>query len=119
MASQQNMARALRPDEIELLARFLRCDIRMEELEGHFEDVLSFDFEAKVRKLDQHFLTLEPGIRVEPEHIDHAVQLRTGGTFSASELERWATFLLLCDAYAWENEAISERLHELSMPEIG
>lgn len=110
------------PDEIELLAGFLRCDIRLDELKGHFEGVLMFDFAAKVRKLDQRFLTLEPGIRVEPVHIDHAVELRAGDKLSAGDLERWATFLLLCDAYVWEGpdeNAISERLHVLSMPEIG
>lgn len=119
MASQRKKARALGPDEIELLAGFLRCNIRLDELKGHFDGVLKFDFAAKVRKLDQHFLTLEPGVRVEPAHIDHAMQLRAGDTLSVSELEQWATFLLLCDAYEWEEEAISERLHALSMPEVG
>lgn len=119
MVSHRKKPRALRPDEVEFLVRFLRCDIRLDELARHFDSVLQFDFTAKVRKLDQRFLALEPAIRVETAHIDHAVALRTSGALAADELERWAAFLLLCDAYDWEGpdeENTSERLHALSMP---
>lgn len=114
--------RALKADEVELLASFLHCDVQMAELHGRLDTVLQFDFTAPIRKLDQRFLAPTPGIRVEFSHIDHAVALQASGLLSSEDIERWASFLLLCDAYAWEGpeeEAITARLHALSAPSNG
>jgi len=90
---------------------------------GRVVQIVSRDAERRFcgleRRLTSHFLAAEPGIRIEMEHIENAVNRRSNRSASDRELSDWAAMLLMNDAYDWEGpdeDEISESLNELIAP---
>jgi hypothetical protein len=105
-------------EERDLLVQFANCEIGLDDLLAGLGGMAEFEFAPGKRRLISHFLVSEPGIRVDLHTIRNAVIRQTSGEMSADELQRWATMLLLNDAYVWDGadeELIADQLHELSM----
>lgn len=85
-----------------------------EQLQG----MLTACFRVGERRLTSHFLAAEPAIRIEKQHIEHAMDLHRQDVISARELSDWAAMLLMNDAYNWEGpeDEIADLLNELSTP---
>jgi hypothetical protein len=110
--------RQLTSEEKELLARFARFEIGLEELTIRLRGMLELDFGLEERKLVSHFLLPQPGVRIELSHVRNAMEKHWRGEVSDDELFRWATMLLLNEAYDWEGpdeDEIAEMLNELAI----
>jgi hypothetical protein len=110
--------RQLTSEEKELLAQFARFEIGLEELTIRLRGMLELDFGPEKRKLVSYFLLPEPGVRIELSHAKNAMEKHWRGEVSDDELYRWATMLLLNEAYDWqgpEEDEIAEMLNELAI----
>lgn len=103
--------------EREALAQFARLDISLDDLCGRLREMLTIDFGSKERRLTSHFLPAEPGIQVEKQHVQHALDQRTKGMISARQLSDWAAMLIMNDAYDWQSleEDKIDQLNELAL----
>ncbi len=103
--------------ELELLERFARMEISLDELTVRLHGMLELDFGPEERKLISHFLLPEPGVRIELNGVRKVMEKHWKGEVSDDELYRWATMLLLNEAYDWEGpdeDEIAEVLNELA-----
>jgi hypothetical protein len=110
--------RPLTPDEKELLARFVRFEVSLDEVLTQLQDMLEMDFGREKRTFVSYFLLPVPGVRVEVSHINSAIEKHKRGEITDDETYRWATFLLLNEAYDWEGpdeDEIAQMLNELSL----
>lgn len=100
------------------LEEFADLKISLEELRQRLAGVVEFDFRDHERRLDSHYGTPVPGVRIELKHIRAAMEKQARGEISTEQLADWATMLLLNDAYDWEGpeeEEIAGWLNEISM----
>src|SRR5580658_2667042 len=100
------------------LEEFADLKISLEELRQRLAGVVEFDFQDHERRLDSHYGTPVPGVRIELKHIRAAMEKQARGEISTEQLADWATMLLLNDAYDWqgpEEEEIAGWLNEISM----
>lgn len=100
------------------LEEFAELKISIDELRERLQGVLEFDFREQERKLTSHYGTPVPGVRVELETIQAAMDKHARGEISTEQLADWATMLLLNDAYDWESpkeEQIADWLNDISM----
>ncbi|MFN8009044.1 MAG: hypothetical protein U0V70_18850 [Terriglobia bacterium] len=97
--------RNLLREELKVLNQFLCLEISLKDLRDKLVDVLEFDFEGDKPWLNGHFITPEPGIRVEKWHIENALDKKRLGLISERELEEWASVILMCLAYDIEENA--------------
>jgi hypothetical protein len=116
--------RAIRNDERELLVRFAHLDITLDELLHQLDGMVELTFGSTERRFTAHWLLVEPGIKVESAEIERAVINVRDGLLSEQDLVRWATMLLLNDAYVWGSEddgdeEISDALNDLSIGGLG
>lgn len=91
--------------------------ISLEELRPRLAGVVEFDFQNHERRLDSHYGTPVPGVRIELKHIRAAMEKQARGEISTEQLADWATMLLLNDAYDWEGpeeDEIAGWLNEMS-----
>jgi len=89
----------------------------MEEVRSSLRDVFMFDFEGGARTAETLFRVPEPGVLIAREHINRALDLKRQGKISEPDLARWATMLLLNDAYEFDPEDedfIAEWLSDIS-----
>jgi len=106
------------PGERDLLERFARMEISLADLCRNLQGMLSVEFGLYQRRLTSHFLAAEPGIRIEKQHVQNALDRRRAGQISERDLSDWAAMLQLNDAYDWEGldeEEIAQSLNELSV----
>ena len=100
------------------LEEYAELKISLEELKKQLAGVLDFNFKNHERRLETHYGTPVPGIRIERKHIHEAMDKHDGGELSTEELAEWATMLILNDAYDWEGpeeEEIAAWLNDISM----
>jgi hypothetical protein len=100
------------------LEEFAELKISIDELRERLQGVLEFDFKDQERKLTSHYGTPVPGVRIELENIQAAMDKHARGEISTEQLADWATMLLLNDAYDWEGpkeEQIADWLNDISM----
>jgi len=100
------------------LEEFAELKISIDELRERLQGVLEFDFRDQERKLTSHYGTPVPGVRIELETIQAAMDKHARGEISTEQLADWATMLLLNDAYDWEGpkeEQIADWLNDISM----
>ena len=100
------------------LEEYAELKISLEELKKRLAGVLDFNFKDHERRLEAHYGTLVPGIRIERKHIQAAMDKHARSELSTEELADWATMLLLNDAYDWEGpeeEEIAAWLNDISM----
>jgi hypothetical protein len=100
------------------LEEFAELKISIDELRERLQGVLEFDFKDQERKLTSHYGTPIPGVRIELENIQAAMDKHARGEISTEQLADWATMLLLNDAYDWEGpkeEQIADWLNDISM----
>lgn len=105
-------------NERKALEKFARFEISLEDLQRELGGMLEIDFGKEERKLTSYFLLAQPGIRVEKEYIQNAMDKHARGEISIAELADWGSVLLLLDAYDWqgpEEEEIAEWLNEIGM----
>ena len=118
MTQKSKAHRPLTPDEKELLARFVRFEVSLDEVLIQLQDMLEMDFGREKRTFVSYFLLPVPGVRVEVSHINRAIEKHKRGEITDDEIYRWATFLLLNETYDWEGpdeDEIAEMLNELSL----
>ena len=84
-----------------VLEEFAAQRISIEELRRLMQGALEFDFHREARKLTSHYGLPVPGVHVEPEHVQAAMDKHARGMISTQQLADWATMLLLNDAYDW------------------
>jgi hypothetical protein len=100
------------------LEEFADLKISLEELRRRLAGVVEFDFREHERRLDCHYGTPVPGVRIELRHIRAAMEKQARGEISTEELADWATMLQMNQAYDWEGpeeEEIADWLNEISM----
>ena len=100
------------------LEEYADLKISLEELRQRLAGVVEFDFRDHERRLDSHYGTPVPGVRIELKHIQAAMDRHAREEISTEQLADWATMLLLNDAYDWEGpdeERIAEWLNEISI----
>ena len=118
LTSKLKERRPLTAEEKELFARFVRLEVSLDEVLVQLRGMLEMDFGREKRTFVSHFLLPEPGIRVEVSHVKNAMEKHRKGEISGDEIYRWATFLLLNEAYDCEGpdeDDIAEMLDELSI----
>ena len=73
-------------------------------------------FLGHVRRFTSHFELVELPIFVHPADLNRAISAYQSGTMDDTTLMRWATMLVLNDAYLWDenDEPTADALHELS-----
>ena len=121
MTQNSRESRNLTSEERDVLTRYARLEISLEEVCARLGEMLQIDFGPIERRLTSHFLFPVPGIRIGMEHIRNALDKHWGGEITDTELSDWATMLLLNEAYDWpgpDEDEIAEMLHELSMKKI-
>jgi len=100
------------------LEEFANLEISLEELRRRLAGVVEFDFQNHERRLDSHYGTPVPGVRIELRHIRAAMEKQARGEISTEELADWATMLQLNPVYDWEGpeeDQIADWLNEISM----
>jgi hypothetical protein len=100
------------------LEEYAKLRISLEELRERLTGVLDFNFKDHERRLEAHYGTPTPGVRIERKHIQAAMDKHARGELSTEQLADWATMLLLNDAYDWEGpeeEEIAAWLNDISM----
>jgi|HubBroStandDraft_5_1064220.scaffolds.fasta_scaffold240951_2 hypothetical protein len=113
--------RPLTAEEMKTLTRFVCFEITLSELLVDLRGILKFDFTPNKRSFESGFVVPEPGVRITSSDIDRAIARHASGQISREELTKWATMLLLNDAYDWEGpdeDEIAGRLNDLSMPQL-
>ena len=103
--------------EREALVEFARLEISLDDLCGRLREMLAINFGSKERRSNSQFLAAEPGIQIEKQHFQHAVDQRTKGVIAARQLSDWAAMLIMNDAYDWQelDEDDIEKLNELAL----
>jgi hypothetical protein len=99
------------------LEKYADLKISLEELRHRLAGVVEFDFQNHKRRLDSHYGTPVPGVRIELKHIRAAMEKQARGEISTEQLADWATMLLLNHAYDWEGpeeDEIAGWLNEIS-----
>ncbi|HEY6446668.1 MAG TPA: hypothetical protein VIY53_09430 [Acidobacteriaceae bacterium] len=110
-------SREITAEERNALVKFLKLEISLEALLGELHGRMEIQFLPAERRLTSHFLPAKPPILVDAADIDRAISACRAGAIDERSLERWATMLLLNDAYLREddNDAIVDALNELSI----
>ncbi len=101
-----------------VLEEYADLKISLEELRQRLAGVVEFDFQNHERRLDSHYGTPVPGVRIELKHIRAAMEKQARGEISTEQLADWATMLQLNPAYDWEGpeeDEIAGWLNEMSM----
>ncbi len=109
--------REITAEERDALLRFLKLQLSLEELLAELRGMVEIQFLPTERRFTSHFFLVEPPIVVEAADIDRTVSACRAGTIDEKSVVRWATMLLLNDAYVWEeeNDAIADALSDLSV----
>lgn len=110
-------SREITAEERNALFKFLKLEISLEALLGELHGMMEIQFLPAERRLTSHLLPAEPPILVDVADIDRAISACRAGAIDERSLVRWATMLLLNDAYLWEDDddAIVDALNELSI----
>ena len=74
--------------EREALVEFARLEISLDDLCCRLREMLTIDFGSKERRLNSQFLAAEPGIQIEKQHVQHALDQRTKGVIAARQTVR-------------------------------
>jgi hypothetical protein len=109
---------ALTLEQMETFRRFAMFEADIEDLRISLGDRFQFDFDSGVRTAESHFRVPEPGIVITQAHIANALERKRTGIISERDLVRWATMLLVNDAYALDpgdEDLIAEWLNDLSL----
>jgi hypothetical protein len=103
--------------EREALVQFARLEISLDDLCSRLQGMLSIDFSSKERHLTSHLIDAEPGIEIEKQHVQHALEERTRGAITTRQLSDWAGMLIMNTAYDWEglDEQVIDELNELAL----
>ena len=92
-------------------------EITLPQLCQLLQGMLTIDFGVQERRLTSHFLTAEPAIQIEKQHIQNAIDQRKRGCITDRELSDWAAMLLMNDAYDWQGtdeDEVADSLNDLS-----
>jgi hypothetical protein len=99
------------------LEEYADLKVSLEELRQRLAGAVEFDFREHQRRLDSHYGTPVPGVRIELKHIHAAMNKHAREELSTEQLADWATMLLLNHAYDWEGpeeDEIAGWLNEIS-----
>ncbi len=108
----------LTPDQMDVLRRFASFEIGVEELRNSLAGVFEFELEPSKRSVHTGFRVPEPGVIISREHIANALDQKRLGMITERDLVRWATILLLNDAYVLDTgdeDLIAEWLNDISV----
>jgi hypothetical protein len=108
---------SLTPNQVEALSRFASFEIGLDAMLRSMDGIFTFKFQGTIRTSSTKFKVPEPGILITRSHIENACERRRLGSVSEEELMKWATVILLNNAYEIDEENqdfISDWLNELS-----
>ena len=117
---------ALNEEQLEMLRRFALFEATLDELHSSLDGLWEIDFASApipagnwslMRKVVSKFRVPEPGIIITREHIVNALERKRFELITERDLVRWATVLLLNDAYALDpgdEDLVAEWLNDIS-----
>jgi hypothetical protein len=104
--------------EREALHRFLRFEISLEELLFELHGMVEIAFLSTERRFTSFFNLADPPVHVAKTDVENAIRLKRSGVATERDLIRWATAIILNEAYVWEGpdeDEISDALNHLSL----
>lgn len=112
-------------EQLEVLRRFALFEATPEEVRTSLAGVFGINFEYKehskaepwFRTASTGFRVPEPGIVITREHIANALERKRFELITERDLARWATMLLMNDAYSLDpadEDLIAEWLNDIS-----
>ncbi len=116
---------SLTAEQLEVLRRFALFEASLEEVRHSLAGVFGLDFEPKehsqgepwFRMASTGFRVPEPGIVITREHIANALERKRFELITERDLARWATMLLMNDAYSLDpgdEDLIADWLNDIS-----
>jgi hypothetical protein len=117
---------ALTENQLETLRRFALFEASLDDLHSSLAGMWEIDFASApvsagnwsfMRKVVSKFRVPEPGIIITREHIVNALERKRFDLITERDLVRWATVLLLNDAYALDpgdEDLVAEWLNDIS-----
>ena len=107
-------------EELATLRSFALGELSVADFLRAMSDALHFEVLSTSRILSEHLLFREPGVRLELTDLESAAgRVRDS---RPEDLSLWATILLLCDQYVWDEddggEGISDFLNQISLPQL-
>jgi hypothetical protein len=107
-------------EELRALRSFASGERSVKEFLQAMNGSLRFEVLAASRVLDEHLLLGEASITLELADLESAAaKIRSG---RPKELSSWATILLMCNQYEWDEddggEGIADFLDRISLPQI-
>jgi hypothetical protein len=104
-------------EQVEICRRYACFDIGLDEMLQSLAGVFEFNFQPNRRTANTNFIIPEPSVLIARKHIKDALERHRASLISSLELMKWATVILLNDAYDISEEDqdfIAESLNELS-----
>jgi hypothetical protein len=111
--------RDITDDEREALHRFLKSEISFEKLLNDLHGMLKIEFLPAQRRQSSYFNLVAPPVLVSKGDVENAISKRRSGGITEGDLIRWATTILLYDAFVWEGEDEDEIVDALNDLSIG
>jgi hypothetical protein len=111
-------AREITQEEREALHRFLKLELSFHGLLSELHGMVEIEFLPTKRVLKSHFKLVEPPVPVTKSDVRNAVNARKSDKISEREIVRWATMLVMNEAYVWkgqDEDEIGDALNDLSI----
>ncbi|HEY9126524.1 MAG TPA: hypothetical protein VIM62_05315 [Acidobacteriaceae bacterium] len=116
---------SLTSEQLEVMRRFALFEASLDELRSSLGRLFEIDFEHKdysggeswFRTASTGFRVPEPGIVITREHIVNALERKRFDLVTERDLARWATMLLMNDAYSLDpadEDLIADWLNDIS-----
>jgi hypothetical protein len=106
-------------EELDALRSFASGDLSVKDFQQTMNGSLRFEVLSTSRVLHEHLLVRDPGIRLEIADLESAAaKIRAS---RPDELSSWATILLMCEQYEWDEddgEGITDFLDRISLPQL-
>jgi len=117
----------LTDEQLEVMRRYALLEIGFEAMQSSLGGIFEISFEPKQesatgltqrRTAIGNFSIPEPGIVITREHIANALERKRFELISERDLARWATVVLLNDAYVFDpgdEDLIADWLNDMSL----
>ena len=123
LITEESQLPSLTTDQLEVLRRFALFEASLEEVRSSLAGISEFNFAPQsVRSADRtawtNFRVPEPGIVITREHIVNALERKRFELITEHDLTRWATMLLMNDAYSLDpadEDLIADWLNDISI----
>ena len=119
---EENELPELSLHQLDCLERFLRFEMPIEDLHSVLEPLITFTLDGPNTHQTVHYAAGIPSnpIKVTLTDVNSAIERFRTSQLTPSQLQQWATMVLLNDAFEWsgnDEERISDILNDLSATE--